>query len=61
MPQHYAGLDISLNETSICIVDQNGTRLRESAVPTDPESIAAFLQSSGLKFNRIGMEAGNLS
>lgn len=61
MPHHYAGLDVSLKETSICIVDQHGTRLRESAVPTNPESIAAFLRASGLRFNRIGMEAGNLS
>lgn len=34
---HYAGLDISLEETSVCIVDSNGKIIRESKVATNPE------------------------
>jgi transposase len=61
MTHYYAGLDVSLNETSICIVDQDGTILREGTAITDPEAIESFLRSCGLTFKRIGLEAGNLS
>jgi transposase len=35
----YAGLDVSLNETSLCIIDSDGKILRESKVPSEPEAI----------------------
>jgi transposase len=42
---YYAGLDISLDMTSVCVVDGEGGILVEASVPTDPTDIAAFLTS----------------
>ena len=43
--EHYVGLDVSLKSTAICIVDAKGKIVREGAVITDPETIAAFIAS----------------
>ena len=39
----HVGLDVSLDETSICIVDAEGKRLRETKVATDPDAVCAVL------------------
>lgn len=57
----YAALDVSLAETSICIVDDAGTVVEETKVPSDPAAIGAFFAATGLTFVRIGLEAGALS
>ena len=59
--KQFAGLDVSLNETSVCIVDEQGSILREGCVPTEPEAITAFLLTAGVSFTRVGLEAGSLS
>ena len=59
--EHYAGLDVSLDETSICIVDAEGRIIRETKVATDPAAIAAVLTAPGIKCRRVGLEAGPLS
>jgi transposase len=41
--EHYVGLDVSLKQTAICIVDQTGKIERERVVPSDPEAIAALV------------------
>ena len=43
--EHYVGLDISLKLTAICIGDRTGKIQREGVVPSDPEAIAAFIES----------------
>jgi predicted NBD/HSP70 family sugar kinase len=43
--EYYVGLDVSLKLTAICIVDRTGKIQREGAVPSDPEAIAAFIES----------------
>jgi transposase len=58
---HFAGLDVSVAETSICIVDEHGKIARERKVPTEPEEIIAALNGSGQACERIGLEAGPLS
>jgi transposase len=58
---YYVGLDISLNSTSICVVDQEGTVCREGKTGTDPEEIGRFLKSCGFSFKRVGLEASNLA
>lgn len=61
MPQHYAGLDVSLERTSLCIVDETGRIVREAKVDTDPAAISRFLSDAGLPVERLGLEAGSLS
>ena len=43
--EYYVGLDVSLKQTSICVVNETGSVVREGAVDSDPESIAAFVRS----------------
>jgi transposase len=59
--QHYVGLDVSVKETSVCIVDKAGKVMREVKVATKPEAILAVLREEGLAIERIGLEAGPLS
>src|SRR5574338_417339 len=59
--EHFAGLDVSVNETSICIVDETGRIVREVKVASEPDALLAFLKSGIYHFKRIGLEAGPLS
>jgi transposase len=59
--KHYAGLDVSVKETAICIVDETGTVCREVKVPSHPEDLARVLKDPAWNFERIGLEAGPLS
>jgi transposase len=58
---HYAGIDVSLECSSVCIVDANGKILRETKVASEPEALIAWFRSSGFDLERIGLEAGPLS
>ena len=59
--KHYAGLDVSLKETSVAVVDESGKVLREVKVLSEPEALVAYLKGCGLRLERIGLEAGPLS
>jgi transposase len=59
--EHFAGLDVSVNETSVCIVDDTGKIVREEKVGSEPEALLPVLTSPGYHFKRIGLEAGPLS
>jgi transposase len=56
--EHYVGLDVSLKQTAICIVDQTGRIQREAVVPSDPEAIAAFVTLHAPHVVRVGLETG---
>jgi hypothetical protein len=58
---HFAGLDVSVQETSVCVVDDAGKVILEQKVATEPADIIALLASLGVRFGRIGIEAGPLS
>jgi len=59
---HFAGLDVSVNETSVCIVDDKGKIVREVKVASEPEALLAVLKIiPAYRFKRIGLEAGPLS
>ena len=58
---HFAGLDVSVKETSVCIVDDTGKIVREVKVASEPEALLAVLKNPAYRFKRIGLEAGPLS
>ena len=59
--KYYVGLDAAMNETAICVVDDQRRVLREGRAVTEPEGIAAFLSATGVSFERVGIEAGPLA
>jgi transposase len=58
---HFAGLDVSVKDTSVCIVDDTGRIVREVKVASDPDALLQVLKNAGYHFKRIGLEAGPLS
>jgi transposase len=58
---HYAGLDVSLETTAICLVDEAGRITAEKKVPTCPETIATWLGKHASSLERAGMETGPLA
>jgi transposase len=58
---HYAGIDVSLECSNVCVVDAQGKILREIKLASEPEALIAWFHSSGLALERIGLEAGPLS
>jgi hypothetical protein len=56
----YAGLDVSLNETSRCIIDSDGKILRESKVPSEPEAIRSAFEGYADRLGRLAIEASSL-
>ena len=59
--EHFAGLDVSVKETSICIVDDAGRMVREVRVASEPGALLQVLKHGAFHFKRIGLEAGPLS
>ncbi|MBP2448487.1 transposase [Rhizobium leguminosarum] len=59
--KHFAGLDVSVKETSICIVDETGKICREIKVVSHPDDLADVLTDASWNFVRVGLEAGPLS
>jgi transposase len=58
---HFAGLDVAVKETSVCIVDDTGKIVREVKVASEPAALLAVLKNPAYRFKRIGLEAGPLS
>src|SRR5713101_6335318 len=58
---HFVGLDVSVKETSVCVVEDAGKVILEQKVPTEPADIIALLSSLAVTYGRIGIEAGPLS
>lgn len=59
--KYYCGLDVSLNNTAACIVNQDGAIIREGEVPSEPAAIDQWLKSLSLPVELVGLEAGGLS
>lgn len=58
---YYSGLDVSLKETFISIIDEKGLTVKEGFVPTDVRSISSYLKEGGVTYSKIGIESGQLS
>ena len=58
---YFAGLDVSVKETSVCIVDGTGKIVREAKVASEPDALLTVLANQAYRFKRIGLEAGPLS
>src|SRR5260370_23195010 len=58
---HYAGIDVSLECSSVCVVDASGKIVREGKVASEPEALISWFISLGYELSRIGLEAGPLS
>jgi transposase len=59
--EQYVGLDVSLKETSICVLDQSGAVVFEGTVASNPQAIARLLRRRAPKARRIVFETGSLS
>ena len=58
---HYAGIDVSMEDSSVCVVDATGKIVREDKVASEPAALIGWFGSLGLSLARIGLEAGPLS
>jgi transposase len=59
--EHHAGIDVSLERSSVCVVDSTGRTVREAKVASEPEALAGFFRQLGVAVTRVGLEAGPLS
>src|SRR5690242_21793620 len=59
--EYFAGVDVSLKDSSVCVVDAAGRIVREAKVASEPEALVAWFGGLGLAVTRIGLEAGPLS
>jgi transposase len=58
---HYVGIDVSLEASSVCVVDGNGNIACEGKIDSEPDALIAWLTELKLELTRIGLEAGPLS
>lgn len=59
--KYFAGLDVSLEETAICVVDEMGTIVKETRAASEPEALSEALRNVDLPLERIGLEACSLT
>lgn len=59
--KYFAGLDVSLEETAICVVDETGQILKEARAASEPEALDALFSTLGLPLERLGLEACSLT
>jgi transposase len=59
--EHFAGIDVSLEQSSVCVMDATGQIVREAKVASEPEALVRFFGGLGFPVVRLGLEAGPLS
>ena len=58
---YYAGIDVSLEASSVCVVDASGKIVKEAKLSSEPEALIAWFKGLPFGLARIGFEAGPLS
>jgi hypothetical protein len=58
---HYAGIDVSLEASSVCVVDASGKIVKEAKLPSEPGALITWFKALPFALARIGLEAGPLS
>ena len=56
--EHYAGIDVSLELSSVCVVDGRGKIVKEAKVASEPEALVYFFKELGVPVNRLGLRLG---
>src|SRR3954468_17165460 len=59
--QFFVGIDVSLDSSSICVIDERGVIIKEGKTDSDPAAIARFIRHKGRKIEHVGLETGSLS
>ncbi|TGQ27895.1 MULTISPECIES: IS110 family transposase [unclassified Mesorhizobium] len=59
--KYFAGLDVSLEETAICVVEESGRIVKEMRAASEPEALIKALRKVGLPLERLGLEACSLT
>lgn len=59
--RHYAGLDVAMKETFLCILDETGKKVYEDKASSTPRGIFKSLKKSGLSIEKAGIESGSLT
>jgi len=59
--EYFAGIDVSLEASSVCLVDSAGKIIRETKVASEPDALIEHFASLGLALKRIGLETGPMS
>ena len=59
--EYYCGIDVSLEQSSVCVVDVKGLIVREATVTSDPDALIAWFSDLDPQVSGIGLEAGPLS
>ena len=59
--EFFVGLDVSLDETHICIIDEGGRIIKETRAASEPQALAKAIRHQGRRIEHVGLEAGNLS
>ena len=56
--EHHLGIDVSLELSSLCVLDPAGKPIREAKVPSEPEALVAFLSGLGLQLDALALRRG---
>ena len=59
--EYFAGIDVSLEQSSVCVMDATGKIIREAKVASEPDALVRFVTELGFPVVRLGLEAGPLS
>jgi transposase len=59
--KYFAGMDVSLEVTAVCVVDETGRMVKEARAASEPDALHALLGSLNLSFERVGQEACSLT